>query len=75
MSRQSKPARITARILSVSKIPYGKNELWKNDWNNFPAWPLGFMGIMTHTVEVYTVYDTNQQITVLYLVRNIQYFH
>ena len=37
MSRQGKPTQNTALILSYSK----------NDWNHFPVWPLGFMGIMT----------------------------
>ena len=34
-SCQCKPTQNTALILSVSKIPYGKNEWWKNYWNNF----------------------------------------
>ena len=46
MSHQGKSTQNTALILNVSKIPYRKNEWWKNDWNHFPVWPLGFMGIM-----------------------------
>jgi hypothetical protein len=37
MSRQQKPTRNTALILSVSKIGYWKNEWWKNNWNRFPV--------------------------------------
>jgi hypothetical protein len=35
MSHQGKPTKNTGLIVSVSKIPYGKNEWWKNDGNHF----------------------------------------
>jgi DNA-directed RNA polymerase subunit E'/Rpb7 len=37
MSIQAKPAQNTAIILSLSKMPYGKNEWWKNYCNHFPV--------------------------------------
>jgi hypothetical protein len=37
MSRLGKPTENTTLILSVSNIPYGKNEWWKNDWIHFPV--------------------------------------
>jgi hypothetical protein len=42
------PTRNTALIWSVATNP-----LWENDYNHFSVWPLGFMGIMTHTVVLY----------------------
>jgi hypothetical protein len=37
MQQRGKPTQNAALILSVSKIPYGKNEWWKNNWNHFPV--------------------------------------
>ena len=47
-SCEGKPTRNTALILSVTKIPYGKNGCWKNDWNHFRL-----------TASFYGCYDTS----------------
>uniref|UniRef100_A0A673WIM0 C-type lectin domain-containing protein n=1 Tax=Salmo trutta TaxID=8032 RepID=A0A673WIM0_SALTR len=45
MSCQGKHSRNTVITLSVSKIPYRKNEWWKNDWNHlFPCLTTRFYG-------------------------------